>query len=203
MPLAFAQRSVPVDNDFVKVITVVDTPTGKPGALHEHKMDRVMIYLDAGHQRLRFEDGRVVDLKFQSGDVIWSAAGGMHTSENTGGAAYRIVEIELKKSAGTFNPPVRDALTVAAANYKVVLENERVRVLKTHLKPRQKLPLHNHELPRVSVHLTDQDVLSSPELGAPVLIRAKAGEVRFSMPLEHAEENLSTRRMEAILVEVK
>lgn len=203
VPLALAQRSVRVDTELVKATTVLDLPTGKPGPLHEHKTDRVMIYLDAGHQRLRFEDGRVVDLKFQPGEVIWSVAGGMHTSENASGTPYRIVEIELKKAAGTFPLTPLDPLKVAPGNFKVVLNNDRVRVIKAQLKPRQKLPLHHHSAPHISVSLTNQEVLSSPESGAPVLMRAKAGDVQFWRRLKHAEENLSDQRMEIILVEFK
>src|SRR3712207_6038691 len=90
-----AQRTVPIDNDLVRVVVVNDRSTAK-GRMHEHAMNRVMIYLDRGHQRLEYADGRVVDLRFNPGDALWSASGGMHTSENVGGTAYRVVEVELK-----------------------------------------------------------------------------------------------------------
>src|SRR5271163_2073828 len=37
----------PIDNDQVRVIKALDQPH-KKGALHEHKLNRVMIYLQAG-----------------------------------------------------------------------------------------------------------------------------------------------------------
>lgn len=203
VPLAYGQRTTPVDNDFVKVLSVVDSPTGKPGALHEHILDRVMIYLDAGHQKLRYDDGRVVDLRFQPGEVLWSAGGGMHTSENAGGHAFRLIEIELKKPASSFTPGPLDPLKVAPANYKVVLDNDKVRVLRARLEPRQKLGLHDHARHRVSVFLTDQHVLSLPESAAPVEMKAVPADVRFSAPLKHEEENLSGKPMEVLLVELK
>ena len=199
----FAQRTIPVDNEYVRVLSVVDQPTGKPGAPHEHTMNRVMIYLDAGHQRVRYADGRVSDLRFQPGDVKWSPGGGMHTSENAGGKPFRLVEVELKKPGGPFQPPKLDPLKVAPANYKVLLDNEHVRVLRAKLDPRQKLPLHEHARNRVAVYLTAQRVLSTPETGQPTELKAAPFDVRFSAPLKHAEENLSNELMEVLLVELK
>lgn len=199
----FAQRSIPVDNEYVRVLSVVDPPTTKPGPVHEHKLNRVMIYLDAGHQRVRYTDGRVVDLRFQPGDVKWSPSGGTHTSENVGGKPFRLIEIELKKPGGPFEPPKLDPLKVAPANYKVLLDNEQVRVLRAKLEPRQKIPLHDHARNRVAVFLTSQRVLSTSESGQSVETKAAPFDVRFSAPLKHAEENLNNELMEVLLVELK
>src|SRR5215203_2393794 len=105
---AFAQRTTPVENDQVRVLSVVDTPTGKKGAMHEHAMNRVMIYLDEGQQRLSFQDGRVVDRSVKPGMVIWDPKGGLHQSENPGKTPVRIVEIELKSEPKPFTPPAKD-----------------------------------------------------------------------------------------------
>src|SRR3954470_16360169 len=94
--LAFSQRSVPIDNQQVKVLSVIDPPDRPAGRMHEHTMNRVMVYLDPGSQRIVYNDGKVQDLKFKAGEAIWSAASGMHTSQNTSGTPNRIVEIELK-----------------------------------------------------------------------------------------------------------
>lgn len=198
-----AQRSIPVDNEYVRVVDIVDAPTGKAGAVHEHTMNRVMIYLDDGHQRLRYTDGRVVDVRFKAGDVKWSPAGGMHTSENVGGKPFRLVEIEVKKPGGSFEPPKLDPLKVAPANYKVLLDNEQVRVLRAKLEPRQKIPLHEHARNRVAVFLTPQRVLSTPETGQPAETKAQPFDIRFAAPLKHAEENLNNELMEVLLVELK
>ena len=97
--LASAQRSVPVDNEQVKVLSVVDPASRPPGRMHDHKMNRVMIYLDGGTQRLAYQDGKVEDLKFRAGQALWSPASGMHTSQNLDAKPHRLVEIELKGAA--------------------------------------------------------------------------------------------------------
>jgi hypothetical protein len=89
--LALLQTSfprVPVDNEWFRVVNASNVP-GQKSRLHKHDVNRVMIHLDAGVMRLAFQDGQVDDVRFRPGDVRWDPAGGLHTSENIGGASYR------------------------------------------------------------------------------------------------------------------
>jgi uncharacterized RmlC-like cupin family protein len=98
--VAAQNRNVPIENEFVRVLSVTDQPVTKPGALHEHKENRVMVYLDAGEIQIRYADGRVDNQHWKAGDVAWSPAGGMHTSQNVSSAPIRIVEIEIRAQGG-------------------------------------------------------------------------------------------------------
>src|SRR5580704_16312645 len=69
-----------LENDQVRVLTAHDEPHVKHG-LHEHKLNRVMIYLNAGEQDIITQDGKKTTLKVRPGDVKWSPSTGMHTSE--------------------------------------------------------------------------------------------------------------------------
>ncbi len=93
-------RNVPIDNEYVRVLSVVDQPLKQPGALHEHKLNRVMIYLDPGEIQLRYKDGQEENQHWNAGDVAWSPASGLHTSRNASPKPVRIVEIELKVKKG-------------------------------------------------------------------------------------------------------
>ena len=124
--LVWAQRSVPVENEFVRVVSVVDQQAAKPGAVHEHKENRVMLYLDAGDINIRYTDGRAEDQHWKAGDIAWSQKGGMHTSQHVSVTPTRIVEIELRKATGK---------SVGAAQGKVVLENAEVRVYRSSAVP--------------------------------------------------------------------
>jgi uncharacterized RmlC-like cupin family protein len=197
-----AQRNVPVDNEHVRVVVVNDTSTAK-GRLHEHPMNRVMIYLDRGHQRLEYSDGRVVDLRFNPGDALWSASGGMHTSQNVGGSPYRVVEVELKNKGGEFKYSPIDSHKVSPANYKVLIENPQVRVSRGRIGAKESVAMHEHSLGRVVVFLNDAQVRITPKEGAPVEAAVKAGEVRWAGPAVHREENLRDEPIEVISVEVK
>ena len=92
--------NVPIENEYVRVVLATDQPAAKPGALHEHKQNRVMIYLDAGDIQIKYADGKVDNQHWKRGDVAWSLASGMHTSQNVSSSPVRIVEIEVRSAGG-------------------------------------------------------------------------------------------------------
>lgn len=198
-----AQRSIPIENDQVRVLSVVDKPTTSKGAMHEHAMNRVMIYLDEGRQRITFKDGRVVDRPVKPGMVIWDPKQGLHQSENPGTTAVRIVEIELKGEPKAFTSPSLDPLKVYPAGYKVVFENPQVRVVRVKVGPGTKIPLHEHALNRVTVFLQPQKMRITPEGGTATELAPTQGEVRWGTPVRHVEENLGSGDFEVVMVEVK
>src|SRR5262245_44437587 len=83
------------DNDQARVLLVTSATDAK-SALHDHTVNRVMIYLDAGKMTLTDANGKVDTLNFKAGDALWSPATGLHTSHNISGHPVRIVEVELK-----------------------------------------------------------------------------------------------------------
>jgi len=123
---AFAAETVTtaIDNDQVKVLHVVVQPHEKT-RLHQHTVNRVMIYLQAGRQDFDYEGKKSV-VNFKAGDVQWSPAGGMHTAEITSGNPVNIIEVELKKpaSGATPAPSALEAMKVDQKYYKVILEND-------------------------------------------------------------------------------
>ena len=121
--LAAGQRGAPIENEFVRVVTANDQPH-KAGAPHRHEQNRVMIYLDSGDIDLKYADGKVEHQHWKPGDVAWSPAGGIHTSENVSDRPIRIVEIELRRqgdSGAAAEPPDRT---------RAVIDNAQVRVYK-------------------------------------------------------------------------
>jgi quercetin dioxygenase-like cupin family protein len=199
----FGQRAVPVDNDQVRVITLVNKPTTAKGAMHEHRMNRVMIYLDEGVQRLTFQDGRVDEREVKPGMVVWDAKGGMHQSEYPGAKPIRMVEIELKNSPKPFTPPALDPPKVYPKGYTVELDNEQVRVVRVKFDAKAKVPLHEHALNRVTVAVKPQKMLITPEGGTPAETTFTSGEVRWGTPARHMEENLGDGPFEILMIEIK
>src|SRR4030095_5563549 len=65
-----ADDRVKIDNDQARVLVVSSAP-GAKSELHEHKMNRVMIYLDAGKMTLTDAAGKVVMLNFKAGEALW------------------------------------------------------------------------------------------------------------------------------------
>ncbi|MBM3812559.1 MAG: hypothetical protein FJW20_13110 [Acidimicrobiia bacterium] len=199
---AMAQRPVPVDNEWTRVLIAASSP-GPKGRLHKHDVNRVMIYLDDGKQRLEFEEGTVKEIPFTAGQLLWDTKGGMHTSQNTGGTTFRIVEVEIKQSGGKVVFPSKDPVNVAPALYKVELENEQVRVLRVKLSPRQRIPEHEHLLPRVVAPLTPVKLRITALDGGQTTFESKPGEAVFLTTARHSEESLLDAPSELIVVELK
>ena len=202
--LCAQDRQAPIDNDQARVLKVVAQPHAK-GQLHEHKVNRVMIYLTAGRQEITPQGGKPAVLEFKAGDAKWSPSSGMHTSEIVSDQPVPVVEVELKKSGGqakTVNAAL-DPIKVDSRDYKVEFENSQVRVVRVKIGAHQKVPLHEHVLNRVVVYLTDQNGSMTTPDGKTETAQHKAGEVSWGGPTKHREENLRDGPFEAVVVEFK
>lgn len=203
--LALAQDNrVPVNNDYVRVVRAHNTP-GQKSRLHKHDVNRIMIHIDDGKMRLAYADGKVQDIPWKAGDVRWDPANGMHTSENIGGTSYNIVEVELKKpGGGPVSLPAQDPVKADPKHYKVLIENEQVRVVRAKYGAGEKGPVHEHVLPRLTVNLTDQSAKLFLPDGSTRDIHNPAGQIAWTdTPAKHSEINLKDQPFEVIMVEVK
>jgi len=96
-----------------------------------------------------------------------------------------------------------DFAKVDPEHVKVELENERVRVLRVTLESFDRTRLHLHRT-GVGVFLTDHDLKNFETNGEASEIRGRAGDVLwFGRPVTHITENLSSRHMELVFVELK
>ncbi|HKW97488.1 MAG TPA: cupin domain-containing protein [Bryobacteraceae bacterium] len=198
-----AEDVVKFDTPEVRVLKVTDMP-GKKSAMHTHTTNRVMIFLDDGQMTLTNAQGERQHVRWRAGEVRWSPAGGPHTSENAGRTPYRIVEVELKNSAGGVLPETPlDPVLVDPKRYKVEFENPQVRVLRARYGPREAGVLHEHVLNRVVVLLTHQDMKVTSADGKAIENRGEPGDVTMGGPAKHREENLSDRPFEVAVVEIK
>ncbi len=203
---AFAAETVttPIDNDQVKVLSVVVQPHEKT-RLHQHKVNRVMIYLTAGTQDIDYKDTGKTVLTFQAGEAKWSPAGGMHIAEIMSPNPVGIVEVELKKpgSGKIAGASALDPVKIDSKHYKVQFENDQVRVLRVKFGPHEIAPLHEHSLNRVVVYLADQNFRITSADGTVEMAKHKHGEVSWGGPTRHKEENLNDKPMEVAVVELK
>jgi uncharacterized RmlC-like cupin family protein len=192
------------ENDQVNVFRALEKPHVK-GKFHEHKMNRVMIYLQPGTQRFEFQDARKPEtLSWKAGQVVWSPANGMHSPEVTTDEAFNIIEIELRKAGAAKKAAgPQDVLKVDPKHYKLEFENDQVRVIRVKVGPHEAIPTHAHLLNRVSVNLTDQSVKSTDSDGKVETIQHKAGDASWGGAKTHKEENLSDKPSEMIIVEIK
>ena len=207
LPLAaFAQtaRPVPVDNAYVHVIDALDQPHSK-GRMHQHKVNRVMIYLTKCDTRLTYADGKVENQHWKPNDVAWSPAGEPHTSENPNDAACHIIEIELKPGEGRKPVPAGplDPVKVDPKRYQVLLDNAQVRVLRATYAPHDTGVLHQHDRDRVTVYLTDSELRITGADGKVETRRTQRGQAGWGGVAKHQEQNVSATPFEVIAVELK
>ena len=98
--------------------------------------------------------------------------------------------------------PYKDALKIAPEVYKVVFENERVRVLSFVTEPGQKWPLHSHP-DSVAVSLSDYSVRNVIPGKAPTERHSKLGDVRWIDATDHIGENSGPTQMRGLIIELK
>ena len=96
----------------------------------------------------------------------------------------------------------QDPLAVAPSQYKILLENDRVRVLDYTSKPGDKVGVHSHP-PYVSYYLTDCKVKTVFPDGRTVETPRKAGDVLWNEPGTHTLHQNSGAACHIILVEPK
>ena len=195
---------VPIENDKVKVVKVTQGPHIKT-KLHKHDMNRVMIYLQPGKQNFDYQGAKPITVTWKAGQALWSPAAGMHIAEIVSDNPVTIVELELKNSGikDKVKGTATDPLKIDPKHYRVEFENDQVRVIRVKIGPKESVPMHEHSLDRVVVYLTDQDFKVTGADGKEVAAKHSAGDVSFSAPGKHKEENLSDKPFEIVVVEFK
>ena len=195
-------------------IKIPGAATGKNW--HNHPLNRVMVYIHTGGEKLTYLDGSVDDLKWQAGTVRWSPAEGYHYSELPPELDQRvwktpafttpmIVDIGIKKPGypGKVVGTALDPLRVDPKDFTLVLENSQVRVLRLKLGPRQSAPMHEYTLNRLMVYITDQNVRETSSEGKAEVTRHQDGSATWSGPSKQKIDNLTDKPLETVIVELK
>lgn len=193
----------PINNDDVRVLDVVVQP-GEKTKMHEHKLNRVMIYRVAGAQNFEYGDGRHAVLQFKENEVKWSANEGMHIAEVATAKPVNIVEIELKKpGAGKAITTALDPLKIDPKHYKLEFENSQVRVFRVHYGPHEAAPMHEHQLSRIMLYLTDAKMQVTFADGRVEMVPRKAGDIAQGGASTHKEQNTTDQAVEVLVTELK
>lgn len=97
----------------------------------------------------------------------------------------------------------QDPVEVAPQSYRVLLENEQVRVLEYRSRPGDKTPMHSH--PAYLVYDIDPGTIEFTFPDGRVFKdeEEEVGDVSWSEPKTHASENVGTKEARALIVELK
>jgi hypothetical protein len=180
-----------LDNPQVRVYVATLQPHVPSTSPDGHATNRVLLYMDDGVMTRTEGKGKPETMTFHRGDVRWRPASGPYVAENTSDHPIRILELDLKgKPSGVSTATKLDPTIVDPRHYKVMLENEYVRVLHVHFDPHDKGEQHEHILNRVVWYLNDQEA-------------AKPDDVRLAGASVHSEQNGRDTPADRIAVELK
>lgn len=96
----------------------------------------------------------------------------------------------------------QDAVKVAPDTYRVLLNNDQVRVLETHLQPGSSSPMHSHPA-HVIYGMSDSRVRFTNPDGKSIDATIKAGETAWHEAESHSVKNIGTTEARALLIELK
>lgn len=106
-------------------------------------------------------------------------------------------------------PDSLDALRAAPLHHRLILENDRVRVLDTRIAPGDTVPVHTHRWPAV-LHLMSWSDFVRRDAAGQVLVDTRgkpavaAGTVLWSGPLgPHTLENVGSNELFVVSIEIK
>lgn len=97
----------------------------------------------------------------------------------------------------------QDPVALAPDMYKVVLENDRVRVIDYHLKPGQREPMHSHPGGAVVYFFTNAKMRTTLPDGKTNEGSNREGEVLWRDPVTHRAENMGDTEVHSLIVEPK
>ena len=111
--------------------------------------------------------------------------------------AFSILALDL----GAKTVMAQDVVKLAP-DVKVLLENDRVRVLESTLKPGEKEPMHSHPS-MVAYFLSPTTMQITLPDGKTVEKKPPAGKVIWSDPVKHAIENVGETVQRVLVIELK
>ena len=113
-----------------------------------------------------------------------------------------LVAAALVAVASTAGAPAQDPLTVGPDIYRLILENERVRVLEARFQPGEKIGPHAH--PDHVVVVTSAGKLAVTAASGKVQeFDAKVGDTFFIAAETHSAENVGTTEFACVVTELK
>ena len=96
----------------------------------------------------------------------------------------------------------QDIAKTAGKNAKVLIDNEKVRVIELQMAPGAKTGMHSHD-DNLVVFVTGGDAMQTMADGTTKTMSRKPGEVLWSGPVTHDTENTSKTAIRSLVIELK
>jgi hypothetical protein len=206
---AFGQDVVQLAPDRVKVVFENDRVRvlhfNEPGhsklPMHSHPA-YVTVGFTVDHSKYTFPDGKSSDERTKADDVTYSK-GLTHAYENLSGAASESVMVELKNpGAAAAAKTTLDPVKLDPKHYKVVINNDQVRVLRARYGPHEKSVMHEHP-DSVAVYMSDGHIKFTLPDGTSRDVSTRLHDASWSDAGKHLPENVGDKPTEVIVIELK
>ena len=187
-----------IENNWVRVERVKRGRAIESFATHGPS---VLVYLNEVHLRMTDMMGVANEINQKAGGVSFVGPASQQV-ENLSGQALEVVYIELRQQPSQAAPVSLDPVRLDPQHHIVLLENDRVRVIKTILEPHLKAPMHEHPH-YVVVYLTELHTTMAMADGRSIDNVRRPGEIAWRDALKHATENVGDHTAMEIQVELK
>ncbi|MFL6257231.1 MAG: hypothetical protein ACJ74T_19660 [Pyrinomonadaceae bacterium] len=191
---------VRLDTPQVRVLEVKGK-AGQKAPMHHHP-GYVVYNLANGSVRFTDAKGVASDAPMKAGEAMWRDAEN-HASEVVSDIHVLLFELKgAKKATPAMAAKADDPVSVDPEHFKVLLDNERVRVLDYHAGAGYKTPMHSH--PGYITYDFDggKTTFTYPK-GKPAERMTKAGDVVWHNPEAHAGQVTGGTAVHILLVEIK
>jgi quercetin dioxygenase-like cupin family protein len=190
---------VRLDSARVRVVEVAGK-AGQKAVLHKHP-DYVVYDLADGKVKFTDAKGAATDAELKAGDVMWRPAE-THASEAVTDIHAMLFELKGPKRAGAARPAGDDPVAADPTHFKVLLDNDRVRVLDFRARAGEKVPMHVHP-DYITYDLNGGKTKFTYPKGQPVERETKPGDVMWHKAETHAGEITGGTDVHILLVELK
>jgi quercetin dioxygenase-like cupin family protein len=222
-PAAALKNQRPIlENELVRVGQVV-VEAGQSEGVHVHPYPRVLICLEGAPIQVRRKDGSTEQTIYRAGDARYQSNRDPHEPMNVSKTRFSGVVVELKGpetvgsvgvkpvARGEKSPDPLDPLVAAPGFHRLVVENERIRVLDVQVAPGQFEPMHRHRQSLIVVlqggkarfQLPDSSLQELSFDAAPSGGGSAAQQVFWTGPETHSVNNIGNTTIRLIRVEVK
>ncbi|HKE87098.1 MAG TPA: hypothetical protein VKB50_25250 [Vicinamibacterales bacterium] len=192
---------VEIENQWVRVLRVKLAPHEKSQP-HTQPAGVAVLLTDV-RASVTFASGDIVALNQQAGQVVdVNLIPQARAEENVSDQPIELILVELKTGAPPSPPIALDVVKLDPEHHPVVLENDRVRVLRTILEPHLKSPMHEHPH-YVVVYLTELHTTMRMADGKEVDNPRKPGDIAWRDALKHETENIGEKTAVEIQIELK
>jgi len=192
---------IELENQWVRVLRLKIAPR-ETTAVHVHP-NIVGVLLTDVSVLITNADGTTQQLVRKAGDALYQPATPAHSEQNLSDQPIEAVVVELKPGAAGASAAVSlDPVTLDPEHHPILIDNARVRVIRTILEPHLKSPMHEHPH-YVVVYLTELHTTMKMADGKEVDNPRRPGEVAWRDALKHETENIGAQTAVEIQIELK